>query len=141
MRWRDLILSNLGWKLLSLVLATLAWVTINTFFLGETKSSPVPSPLRTREFPGLPITVLTAAADLRAFKATPNEVTVTLRGSAQVLQHLQPAEIEAFVNLLDIRNDPGVHRRIHVYTPPGVTVLKVTPEEVRVQRVDEEPNR
>jgi hypothetical protein len=112
---------NLGLKCFSLLLAALIWSTSQ------------------RNFGPLPITVMTEAADLRAFRVVPSEVTVTVAGRPEALQSLSSRDIQVFVNLVDVVDTAGLIKKIDVFPPTGITVLKVNPPVVQVESAKHDP--
>lgn len=131
---RRLIKENLGLKCFSLLLAALIWFTIR-FGLHYHVSLTPNNPTDRRIFGPLPITVMTEAADLRAFRVVPSEVTVTVAGSPEALQSLADREIQVFVNLVDLEDIGGMIKKIDVFPPAGITVLKVNPPVVQIERL------
>ncbi len=135
MPWRELILRNLTWKLLSLFLATVFYVGIRASI--EEDFDPFHASgttLQTRVFARVPIGLLTTAEDARGFKLTPTAVEVTVRGQAAALQALKPTDLDVFVDLVDVQDAIGLKKRIRVHTPSGITVLEVKPQIVEVDR-------
>lgn len=124
MSWRDLITHNFGWKLLSLALAVLIWTALSRGRIG---------PQTRRELRGLPITVMTEASDNHAFRVTPDVVNLRVMGKRDLVENLQPAGLEVYVNLTGLDADSNMQRRIQVYVPPGLSVLQVDPPYVRVR--------
>ena len=83
----------------------------------------------------LPVTVITTATDMRGFAITPKEVEVTVRGDSGVLNKLKLPDVQAFVNLTDVKDETNFQKRVIVHTPTNVIPIRVVPEEVTVQRV------
>jgi YbbR domain-containing protein len=132
MAWRELILHDFRWKLFSLVLANLLWVMIWL----STHSERLPgSSEATREFPRLPITVMTVATETRGFQVSPSVVSVTLAGDATALAKLNGAQIAVFVDLTDVAGAARLRRRIVVHPPPGTALARVEPEQVQIERI------
>src|SRR5580698_6694677 len=103
MAYRDYILHNFWWKLLSLLLAALTWLTIETAFKNEEKlrETPVVVGPSSRSFPSIPVTVLSSVANAGRFKVMPSTVKVEVRGSQEELESLQMQDIKAFVDVTD----------------------------------------
>ena len=59
-------------------------------------------------------------------------VSVTVSGRPDVMAILQANQIRAVVNLTGIESGKEKHRRVDVSTPPGVTLVDVTPPDVDV---------
>ncbi|MEW6160437.1 MAG: CdaR family protein [Verrucomicrobiota bacterium] len=123
-------------KLISLVLATVVWFMINLAMTNDLAGIQYPRSAETRTFYGLPITVITSAADGRLFKILPQEVNVTVRASSPVvnLQLLTANDIEAFVNLTGLRQDNAIVP-VKVFRPNGVAVVEIVPTAVDVRRI------
>lgn len=139
MRLREFISNNFWFKLVSVTLAMMIWVTIYTSIQGKviSRDSRVVTGM-TVTFP-LAITVVTAAADSRGFTVTPSEVEVTVRGEESVMERLKKTDVQAQVNLVDVKEARGLKKTIRVHTPTNVTLISVTPEEVTVERVPAGP--
>jgi YbbR domain-containing protein len=75
---------------------------------------------------------LSSAEDVRGFKVSPNEVEVTVQGSARTLQNLQSKDIRAVVDLTGVAAARDLHKPVEVSVPAGVTFIRVAPEEVQV---------
>lgn len=127
MRWRDAILNNLGWKLLSLVLATLIWATYSSDLMERLR------PGSLRRFGSVPVTVLTAATGGRSYRVTPDKVDVVLRGAANLLEVLQPNEVRAYVDLTGVSDTEGLRQQIEVNVPPGFSVARLIPVDAYVE--------
>ena len=133
---RDAILQNFWLKLFSLVLATMIWFAI----YGAQNQLPLrpDRPLlgtTTREFRQVPITVMKAAADLRAFRVEPNVLDVTVSGPLAKVQALTPHQLEVFINLTDVSDTVGQTKKILVHVPPDFTVVKVSHTEANITSV------
>lgn len=135
---RDLVFHNFSWKVTSILIAILIWVTIYANQSGlklldifrSREIRPMVSQRRR-----LPVTVITPATDMRRFSITPKEVEVSIRGEAAVLDKLKVSDLAAFVNLTDVNDDVFSQKRVNIYAPTNVTPVSVVPEEVAVERV------
>jgi len=129
MAMRNFILDNLGWKMASVVVAILIWITINSNIKlpGTRASSSIPFKL--------PIAVVRAASDLGAFRILPGQAEVTVRGESAVLNDLNASDLLLFVDLTHVKDDKNLRKKIIVHTPPNVAAVKVDPEEVEVTRI------
>ena len=136
MSWRGIFQHNFWLKLFSLLLATLAWLTIRSQ-LDHGVTLPL-IPFNQPEqgtWYSLPITVITAAADSRVFRVTPCEARVTLSGPPDILRDLDPKQIQVFVNLTEIQDATDLTEKIEVGLPHEVTLIRVVPAVVHVERV------
>src|SRR5437867_7115727 len=125
---RDYILNHVGWKIGSVISAVLIWFAIyfpNKDSFQSSESRILFSSTMSR---ALPVTVMTTATDLRAFTITPKEVEVTVRGDSGVLNKLKLSEMQAFVNLSDVKDETNFQKRVNVYAPTNVLSIRVVPE-------------
>ena len=132
--WREHIPEHFVWKLISVVVALLIWSAINFNIQDSFRSSQ--NRAATASLTNwLPVTVITAAADLRVFTLSPKEVQVTVRGDADALGKLKKTDVQVFVDLMDVKDSRRFHKPVIVHTPPNVTAVRVVPDEVTVERV------
>jgi YbbR domain-containing protein len=119
MAFRDYILHNFWWKLLSLLVAALTWLTIETSFKKEAqlRETPVETGPSSRSFPGVPVTLLSSAANAGRFTVTPQAVTVKVAGKLEDLQKLQVSDIRAFVDVTDAEDEMKFRKTIQVQVP------------------------
>jgi YbbR-like protein len=131
--FRQLVFKDFWLKLFSLGLATLIWFTVS-FVIQKEGSSSLPASLLTkrRVFYNLPVVVVSAAADVRNFKVTPDEVSVTVEGDTKIVDNLQSREIRPVVDLTGLEPVGPFRRHIDVSTPMGVAYVDVSPESVDV---------
>ena len=122
---RNLFIKDFWWKLFSLALAILIWLTVTFVSQKEVRTDE-------RVFLNLPVTVLSSTEDVRDFKVSPGAVEVTTRGSAEALQNLQGKDIRAIVDLTGVAAAHDLRKRIEVSVPAGITCMRVAPEEVQV---------
>jgi hypothetical protein len=132
MAMRDWVTKDFGWKLASLLVATVIWHIVHT---GIGEEPVIENPLavvNSMTFTNLPVLTVAPADSLREFKINPNTVTVTISGSGQALDGLQQGEIHPIVNLTGIMAADNMSKHVNVYTPSGVTLVSVDPPEVSV---------
>ncbi len=98
---RDFIKNNFGWKVASLLLATLVWFTIKGVIQNDSPDLPGASASVVRIFTALPIKLLVDASETRRFTISPSAVTVTLRGHPSILESLSREQVHAFVDVSD----------------------------------------
>lgn len=137
MSFREFTTHNRWQKVLAFVFAILIWLTVRQG-IDRRGGPPVVPDAYSRTFEHLPIRVLTLAADLDQFRVNPSEVTVVLRGRPEILEHLNPQEVEVYVNLADQVPQDSERRPVHV-NAPGAQVGSVSPEEVTIERVTSPP--
>jgi hypothetical protein len=138
----NFILNNFRWKLLSLLLAGLAWLTIEAEFQKDEtrKMDSLESPVITsshRTFPTIPLVLMTSATDTNRFKTSPLTVSVELSGTAEVLGRLMPGDVEALVDATDVDGETQFRRKIRVNIPQDlrVVVVSATPQYASVERI------
>jgi YbbR domain-containing protein len=122
---RHLFFDDFVLKFFSLALAVVVWLIVTFASQKETGTTP-------RVFYNLPIIVLSSAEDVRGFKVSPNEAIVTVQADAKAVQNLQGKDIRATVDLTGVAVARDLHKRVEVSVPPGVTCMRVAPEEVQV---------
>jgi hypothetical protein len=128
MTWRNLMVHNLGWKLLSLFLGALVWHSVNRGIEGG--FSPFSRPnLVTIE---RPVSILTSRQMPTAFEVRPAKVNVTVQGRRDVLQRLSPEDIVAYVDLSDVFSATEVRRPVEVSLRRSAAVISVDPASVQV---------
>jgi len=122
---RHLFVEDIWWKLFSLGLAILIWITVT--FVSQREPGTVP-----RVFSNLPVKVMSSSEDVRAFKVNPSTVDVTLRGDPQHLQNLGSDDVHVMVDLTGVAAAHDLREPVVVSVPPGITFMRATPQEVQV---------
>jgi hypothetical protein len=118
-------------KLFSLALAALIYLTIY-YARDLAPSSPVPLVLENRTFAAIPVLVVSSAGDTRNYKVIPKEAEVTVQGDARALRSLIARDIRLLVDMTGIEAARGLRKRIEISTPPGISVIRIIPEEVQI---------
>src|SRR5882757_3650127 len=128
---RDWITNDFWWKLFSVFLAVAIWLTVHQI---RDEPSVTPTSGNTLSIGSVPVTIISASADVHEFHALPDAVAIQVSGSPKALAELlQGKQIHAFVDLTNITNAaPNLRRSVQVTTPPGVTLVAVDPSEVGV---------
>ena len=121
---RDLILRNFGWKLLSLALAVIIWLTIKALSAEQGQTE--------RMFVNLPIQIVSGTGDVRAFRVEPSFVNVTLKGRPGDMNHLADREIRVLVDVTSADVTQSFRRHVDVAVPNGTTILRIEPTDVQV---------
>ncbi|MCX8090995.1 MAG: hypothetical protein N3I86_08710 [Verrucomicrobiae bacterium] len=129
---RALLTRDLGWKVLSLVLATVVWFTVRTLSREALSPAKALESWATRTFEDVPVLVVSAAADVREFRVQPPVAQITVSGRPEVLKALETRDIHVMVNLTGIETARDLKMRPDVSVPAGVTVERVVPTEMRV---------
>ncbi|HEX5220415.1 MAG TPA: CdaR family protein [Verrucomicrobiae bacterium] len=122
--FRDLILKNLGWKILSLGLAVAIWWGIRPSIDDDGAS--------VRTFSEIPIQIVSSTTDVRAFRVDPEKVSITVQGPSQMINVLTYREIRAFVDVTSADTSQNFNRPLRIATPPGITLMRVEPAEATV---------
>jgi len=130
---RNLLFHDFWLKLFSLALAILIWLTI--WFARSKDVSPF-SALTThaaeQNYFNVPVLVVLPASDVRTVKVDPSAVQVTVTGDPKRLRDLKIMDIRAQVDLSGIESSRGLRKRIEVTLPPGITYVRVIPDDVEV---------
>jgi hypothetical protein len=122
---RHLFVEDFWWKLFSLCLGVLIWVTVTFVSAREPGTAP-------RVFSEVPVTIVSATDDVRSFKVNPSTVDVTVRGDADLLQNLRSKDIRVLVDLSGVQVARDLRKPITVAVPPGITFMGAMPPEVQV---------
>lgn len=121
---RDLLTKDFWWKTLSVVLAVAVWVTVHKY----RQEAFQPGSGVENTYGDVPVTIVSASADVRDYRVAPSTVSVTVSGSKNVMGILQGNQIHAFVDLTGIDSDSKDSRRlVQVTMPAGVTLVNVDP--------------
>lgn len=119
--FRKYVLKNLPFKIVSLAIAILLWWAVG-------RDQPIEIPLT------VPLEFVQAPANLDINSDYPLEARVTLRGPERLLQHMNPSEVHAVVDLRGV--GPGERtfdltaREIHV--PRSVRVVQIVPAQIHI---------
>jgi YbbR domain-containing protein len=131
MALRDYVFEKFGWKAISLVIASLIWMAIDSNNqTGQRSARNMVVPTLTLR---LQIALLTAARDARHYQVSPATVEVTLGGSAAALERLGESDVGVFIDLRDAGDAKRLRRKVHVYPPSGLSLVGVMPDEVSVE--------
>jgi YbbR domain-containing protein len=123
---RDWLTKDIGWKIFSVILALVVWVTVHNIY-----QEPGAATARAREntYGDLPVLVVSEASDVHDFRVLPATVSVTVSGPPEAMSTLQANEIRATV---DMTVGKELRRKIEVSMPPSVTLVSVEPSHVSV---------
>jgi YbbR domain-containing protein len=138
MTFRNLILNNFVWKLISVMLALLVWWRVNNLVETEESQSALPAAIPERSQTvalNLPVRVLTPARLPRGFAVVPSEVTVTLHGTAGAWEPADTTNALAYVEAILPPTVKSAKLPVVVRPPAGVTVQAINPPEVFVERL------
>jgi YbbR domain-containing protein len=128
---RDLFFKDVGWKVISLLLAAGIWLTVHRILIESTE--PVTRVgASTLTCGNLPVTLVAASADVRGYRLLQPTVTVTVSGPPEVIGKLEPNLIHAKVDLTDADLIKPSKQPVEISVPPGVTVVSVKPTAIGV---------
>ena len=128
---RAWLVEDLGWKILSVILAVAIWLTVHRILLESALPSPA-SGGSTLTYGNLPVLIVASAADVHLYRVAPETVKVTVSGSPDAIAVLQANQIRATVDLTGIDSARELKRSVDVAVPSGVTVVSVEPAKVGV---------
>lgn len=133
MRWRALILENLGLKLAAVLLAAVIWCAVYSHLAGggAWPFNLMPAAVQ-RELAPQPVLVLALPNDHRSFVVEPATVRLTVTGPEPVLRELGADDVQAFVRPPNLA-EASAELPVQVRTPKGVTLVKADPPMVRVK--------
>jgi YbbR domain-containing protein len=128
---RDWLTKDFWWKLFSVILAVVIWVTVH-----NVRDEPVASGAAvagvTLTYDNLPVQIVATASDVHYFRVLPDTVKVKVSGVPEVIAVLQANQVHPVVNLTDVTATGNLKQRVEVSMPPGVTLVSVEPAEVAV---------
>ena len=126
---RDWFTKDFHWKAFSVLMAIGIWLTVHRESEAPAARTPAFSE---NTYENVPVTVVSADANVRNAQAVPRIVSVAISGPPGVMADLQGSEIHAFVNLTGINSAQNLERQIEIALPPGATVAHVDPPSVMV---------
>ena len=128
---RDWITQDLNWKIFSIVLAVILWVTVHKIY-EEPQTEPVVESGSTFTYDNLPVTVVSATADVHDFRVAPAAVRVTVTGPTDIMKTLQIGQVHAVVDLTGTNLAHDTSLPVEISTPTKVTVTGIDPASVLV---------
>jgi YbbR domain-containing protein len=132
MNVREMIVKNLGWKLLALFLGILVWVFVEAGLRGEILFRIQRTASLTVE---RPVAVLAPAELGGMFEVEPPMVSVTVSGRRDALLELAETDVRVYVDLSDVLAAADVRRVVRVQPLGEVARVIVEPSTVRVYHV------
>jgi YbbR domain-containing protein len=128
---RDWLTKDFWWKLFSVILAVIIWLTVHKIYeVPGTYAAPAAG--STFTYDNLPVTVVSAAGDARDFRLAPATVKVTVSGPAAIMNTLQIGQVHAVVNIKDTSLVRDSHLPVEISAPNNVTITSVDPSRVLV---------
>jgi len=125
----DLFTKDIGWKLASLILAVIIWVTVFEYSGGAFERGMH----RQNTYSDLPVSIFSSTSDARSFHIKPDTVTIKVSGPADVMATLQGAQIHPFVDITGNESARSFRRPVNVSLPQGVTLDDADPSWVGVE--------
>jgi hypothetical protein len=124
MRWRELLLNNLGWKLLALALAIMIWSG------AQNLESPL-QPVIERTLYDVPVRVLgTSPEGLQPVRLDPPITQLEVIGESFLVKRLRPSDPLVFVELRGENLTEPVTNHLEARLPSGVRLLNLLPNHV-----------
>lgn len=121
---RNILFRNFGWKLLSLALAIVIWLTIKALSAEQGQSE--------RMFVNLEVQIVSSTADVRAYRIEPRSVNVTVKGRPGAVGRLTEREIRVFADVTSMDVTQSFRQHLEVAVPNGITVVRFEPTEVQI---------
>jgi YbbR domain-containing protein len=128
---RDLFFKDLGWKIFSLLLAAGIWFTANRI-LHEKNSPDTDTSTSTFHYDNLPVTLVSAGADVRGFHAAPATVKVIVSGPVAAMTQLQANELHATANVTGAALTSGKLVDVEISAPAQIAVTGIEPDKIFV---------
>jgi YbbR domain-containing protein len=123
---RNFFIKDWGWKLFSLFLAVIIWLTVHSIL--EPQAAALAGQNRKSTFER-PVGIVSSTADMSQYRTAPALVTVTVSGPSAVIDQLKSSQIHA---LVELTNSPAGMVSVSVLAPPEVTLIQVDPPLVTV---------
>ena len=126
---RDWLTKDIGWKIFSVILALVIWLTVHKI-REEPEASSESGVGNT--YGDLPVLVVSATADVHDARIVPDKVDVKVSGPSDIMETLQANQIHAFVNLTGIDSAHDLQRGVEISLPRGVTLVSIDPPQLTV---------
>lgn len=132
---QELVLKDFWLKLFSFALASLIWFTVNIAIKRDISPGVSLSlgPTEQVVLKDMPISILEAPDESHHFSVNHKTADVTLLGEPTNLRNLRRRDVRVVVDFSDGGTSRDLRRRIEVFTPPGLTKIKIDPEEVQFE--------
>jgi YbbR domain-containing protein len=118
---RNLFIKDWGWKLFSLLLAVIIWLTVHSIL--EPAAAALAGQNRKSTFER-PVAIVSSSADMSLYRTAPSLVTVTVSGPSAVIDQLKSGQIRA---LVELTNSASGTVSVSVLAPPEVTLIQIEP--------------
>lgn len=127
----ELFIKDWLWKLFSLLLAVAIWFTVHRV-LVESAEPAKPSDSSEITYSSLPVTLVSAGADVHLYRVVPAEVQVVVAGSKEATAVLNSSQIRVTVDLSGFDPQKDLKADVVVSVPPGIALVSVDPPRVGV---------
>jgi YbbR domain-containing protein len=127
---REWFTKDFHWKAFSTLMAVGIWLTVHR--ISEEPNSQAAAVPGIRYSYDLPVTAVSANADVHSAQLVPKTVNVTVSGPSEIMDKLQSGQIHALVNLSELNSAENLPRTVEISPPRGVSVLNIDPPEVTV---------
>ena len=108
-----------------MILAAGIWLTVHKIIDPKnTDASAGDSPVT---FDSLPVTVVSASADVHDFRVIPAAVKVTVSGPAGVMKNLKLGDVHAVVEFSETNRLHDFLLPVEIFAPANVTITSVDP--------------
>ncbi len=128
---RDWLTKDFWWKLFSVVLAVIIWLTVHKIY-EEPGAIGTAAVGNTFTYDNLRVAVVSSAGDVHDFRVTPPAVKVTVSGPADVMNKLKIGDVHAVVDLTGINLARDLHVPVEISAPANVTIISVDPASVLI---------
>lgn len=127
-------------KLFSLILGVLTWLAV--YFSLRQHVQPVPGTqsLFSKTYVDLPVTVVSADADVSGFKVFPSEVDVTFQGRKEALEELPRSSFHVLVDVSGTVLKAPQQLPLEIIAPSGISYVRVAPDNL-VQVIPPAPSK
>lgn len=129
-----LILRNMGWKITSIVVATLLYITVRLDVIEKSQASDRGrGPLVTFVFEGIPVIVMKPADETNRFVLDPAVVRVKVKARSSVIEETDPTQIKVFADLVNRPMTNQFRLALDLDLSDPLELEYVEPREVLVQ--------
>ena len=128
---RNWIVDDFGWKLFSVVLAAIIWLTVHKI-LDETKTVATADDETRITYNNLPLKMVSSTSDVSLYRPAALTVSVSVSGPRKLMDTLMPGQIHATVDLTGIETAKELRRQVEVSVPSGVGVEDISPKDVGI---------
>jgi len=127
---RDWVTKDFWWKLFSVILAVIIWLTVHKIYEVPTGGAALAG--NTLTYGNLPVLLVSSVADVSDYRLAQTTVAVTVSGPNEAMGVLQANQIHALVDLSDIQTNRDLKRTVEISVPPRVILVSVNPQKIGV---------